>query len=102
MPVSRSRNRTPRRPPATGGRAADRTGRTQAGARASEPRGGRAAERARASTRARLRASGRKLLAERGLHAVTSHEIAGAAGGGGGAVFPHLPGQGEAFSGALF
>src|SRR5258706_10450551 len=90
MPVSRSRNRTPRRPPATGGRAADRTGRTQA-ARGSESRGGRAAERARASTRARLRASGRKLLAERGLHAVTSHDIAGAAGVAAGTVYPHFP-----------
>jgi len=95
MAVSRSRNRTPRRPPVTGGRA-------QGGARASEPRGGGAAERARASTRARLRASGRKLLAERGLHAVTSHEIAGAAGVAAGTFYLHFRDKEELFRELVF
>jgi AcrR family transcriptional regulator len=51
----------------------------------------RAPERARAATRARLRESGRRLFAERGLHAVTSHEIAGAAGVAAGTFYLHFP-----------
>jgi AcrR family transcriptional regulator len=58
---------------------------------------GRAAERARASTRARLRASGQKLLAERGLHAVTSHEIANAAGVAAGTFYLHFKDKEELF-----
>jgi AcrR family transcriptional regulator len=95
MAVSRSRSRTPRRPPATGGRA-------QGGARASETRGGRASERARAATRARLRASGQKLLAERGLHAVTSHDIADAAGVAAGTFYLHFRDKEELFRELVF
>jgi AcrR family transcriptional regulator len=51
----------------------------------------RAPERARAATRARLRASGQRLFAERGLHAVTSHEIADGAGVAAGTFYLHFP-----------
>ena len=50
----------------------------------------RAPERARAATRARLRASGQRLFAERGLHAVTSHEIADGAGVAAGTFYLHF------------
>lgn len=81
MAVSRTRNRTPRRPSSGGGRAA---------------------ERARASTRARLRASGQKLLAERGLHAVTSHDIADAAGVAAGTFYLHFRDKEELFRELVF
>ncbi|HTO53358.1 MAG TPA: TetR/AcrR family transcriptional regulator [Myxococcota bacterium] len=81
MAVSGSRKRTPRRTRGTGG----------------DVSGGRAAERAREATRARLRASGRKLLAERGLHAVTSHEIASAAGVAAGTFYLHFRDKEELF-----
>jgi AcrR family transcriptional regulator len=63
---------------------------------------GRAAERARAATRARLRASGQKLLAERGLHAVTSHEIANAAGVAAGTFYLHFRDKEELFRELVF
>jgi len=59
-------------------------------AKSQRARGGRAAERARAATHAALRDSGRKLLAERGLHAVTSHAIASAAGVAAGTFYLHF------------
>jgi AcrR family transcriptional regulator len=80
MSVSGNRKRTPRRSRS-----------------AASPGGGQAAERARAATRARLRASGRKLLAERGLHAVTSHEIANAAGVAAGTFYLHFRDKEELF-----
>jgi len=86
MAVSRSRKRTPRRT-------------RNAPAEAS---GGRAAERARTATRARLRASGQKLLAERGLHAVTSHEIANAAGVAAGTFYLHFRDKEELFRELVF
>ena len=70
--------------------------------RAAESSGGRAAERARAATRARLRASGQKLLAERGLHAVTSHEIANAAGVAAGTFYLHFRDKEELFRELVF
>jgi len=82
MAVSRTRKSTPRR--ARGGG------------------GGRAAERARAATRARLRASGQKLLAERGLHAVTSHDIANAAGVAAGTFYLHFKDKEELFRELVF
>ena len=66
------------------------------------PRRGHAAERARASTRARLRASGQKLLAERGLHAVTSHDIADAAGVAAGTFYLHFRDKEELFRELVF
>ncbi len=80
MAVSRTRKRTPRRVRTNGG----------------------AAERARASTRARLRASGQKLLAERGLHAVTSHDIADAAGVAAGTFYLHFRDKEELFRELVF
>lgn len=65
--------------------------------RAKQAAGGRAAERARAATRAALRDSGRKLLAERGLHAVTSHAIANAAGVAAGTFYLHFRDKEELF-----
>ncbi|HXZ84055.1 MAG TPA: helix-turn-helix domain-containing protein, partial [Myxococcota bacterium] len=62
----------------------------------------RAAERARNATRARLRASGQKLLAERGLHAVTSHEIASAAGVAAGTFYLHFKDKEELFRELVF
>ena len=67
-----------------------------------EARGGRAAERARTATRARLRASGQKLLAERGLHAVTSHDIASAAGVAAGTFYLHFKDKEELFRELVF
>ncbi len=95
MAVSRSRNRSPRRTSATGGRA-------QGSGRAADSRGGRAAERARAATRARLRASGQKLLAARGLHSVTSHDIADAAGVAAGTFYLHFRDKEELFRELVF
>ena len=82
MAVSRNRKRTPRR--------RSSVGRADNG-------GGQAAERARAATRARLRASGQKLLAERGLHQVTSHDIANAAGVAAGTFYLHFRDKEELF-----
>src|SRR5262249_21912905 len=66
------------------------------------PGAGRAAERARAATRARLRASGQKLLAERGLHAVTTHAIASAAGVAAGTFYLHFRDKEELFRELVF
>ncbi len=71
-------------------------------AKAKRAGGGRAAERARAATRARLRASGQKLLAERGLHAVTSHAIANAAGVAAGTFYLHFRDKEELFRELVF
>ena len=71
-------------------------------AKAKRAGGGRAAERARAATRARLRASGQKLLAERGLHAVTSHDIANAAGVAAGTFYLHFRDKEELFRELVF
>ena len=49
-----------------------------------------ARERSRLQTRARLLESGRKLFAERGLHGVTSHDIAGGAGVAAGTFYLHF------------
>ena len=81
MAVSRSRKGTPRRPSSSGGRAG---------------------ERARAATRARLRASGQKLLAARGLHSVTSHDIADAAGVATGTFYLHFRDKEELFRELVF
>jgi AcrR family transcriptional regulator len=70
--------------------------------RSRDASGGRAAERARAATRARLRASGQKLLAERGLHAVTSHDIANAAGVAAGTFYLHFRDKEELFRELVF
>jgi AcrR family transcriptional regulator len=50
-----------------------------------------ARERSRLATRARLLAGGRALLAEHGLHGVTSHDIARAAGVASGTFYLHFP-----------
>lgn len=52
-----------------------------------------ARERSRLQTRARLLESGRKLFAERGLHGVTSHDIAGDAGVAAGTFYLHFRGK---------
>ena len=62
----------------------------------------RAPERARAATRARLRASGQRLFAERGLHAVTSHEIADGAGVAAGTFYLHFPDKHALFRELVF
>jgi AcrR family transcriptional regulator len=62
----------------------------------------RAPERARALTRARLRASGQRLFAERGLHAVTSHDIADAAGVAAGTFYLHFPDKHALFRELVF
>jgi len=49
-----------------------------------------ARERSRIQTRARLLESGRKLFAERGLHGVTSHDIAAGAGVAAGTFYLHF------------
>jgi AcrR family transcriptional regulator len=49
-----------------------------------------AAERSRAQTRARLLAAGRELFAERGLHGVTTHDIAARAGVAAGTFYLHF------------
>jgi AcrR family transcriptional regulator len=54
-----------------------------------------AGERSRAATRARLLEAGRKLLAERGLHGVTTHEIAAAAGVASGTFYLHFRDKAE-------
>jgi AcrR family transcriptional regulator len=63
---------------------------------------GRAPERAREATRRRLRASARKLFAERGLHAVTSHDIAGEAGVAAGTFYLHFRDKHELFRELVF
>lgn len=50
-----------------------------------------ARERSRLATRARLLAGGRSLFAEHGLHGVTSHDIARAAGVAAGTFYLHFP-----------
>lgn len=63
-------------------------------------RGGRlpsAAERAKAVTRDRLVAAGRKLFARRGLHRVTTHDIARAAGFAPGTFYLHFGDKSELF-----
>jgi len=50
-------------------------------------------ERSRLQTRARLLESGRKLFAERGLHGVTSHDIAAGAGVAAGTFYLHFKGK---------
>lgn len=50
-----------------------------------------ARERSRLATRARLLAGGRALFAEHGLHRVTSHDIARAAGVASGTFYLHFP-----------
>jgi len=62
----------------------------------------RAPERAREATRGRLRTSGRKLFAERGLHAVTSHDIAEAAGVAAGTFYLHFRDKHELFRVLVF
>ncbi len=62
----------------------------------------RAPERAREATRARLRASARTLFAERGLHAVTSHDIAEAAGVAAGTFYLHFRDKHELFRALVF
>ncbi len=60
-----------------------------------EPRS--AAERSRAATRERLLASGRALYAERGLHGVTTHDIAAHAGLAAGTFYLHFRNKRELF-----
>ncbi len=67
-----------------------------------ERSGNGAGARARALTRARLRASGRRLFAERGLHAVTSHQIAEAAGVASGTFYLHFHDKNELFRELVF
>lgn len=62
----------------------------------------RAPARAREATRARLRESGRRLFAERGLHAVTSHEIAESAGVAAGTFYLHFRDKHELFRELVF
>ncbi len=62
----------------------------------------RAPQRARAATRARLRASAQKLFAERGLHDVTTHDIAGAAGVASGTFYLHFRDKHELFRELVF
>jgi AcrR family transcriptional regulator len=59
--------------------------------------GTRAPERSRTETRARLRASAQSLFAARGLHAVTSHEIAKGAGVAAGTFYLHYRDKHELF-----
>jgi AcrR family transcriptional regulator len=56
-----------------------------------------AAERSRAATRERLLASGRTLYAERGLHGVTTHDIAAHAGLAAGTFYLHFKDKRELF-----
>lgn len=67
-----------------------------------ERSGNGAAARARALTRARLRASARRLFAERGLHAVTSHQIAEGAGVASGTFYLHFRDKNELFRELVF
>jgi len=55
------------------------------------------AQRARAATRAQLIASGQALFAERGLHRVTSHDIAAHAGVATGTFYNHFPDKAALF-----
>jgi AcrR family transcriptional regulator len=68
----------------------------------SEDARSRAPDRARAATRARLRASAQTLFAERGLHAVTSHDIASAAGVAAGTFYLHFRDKHELFRELVF
>ena len=54
------------------------------------PRRGSAAARSRAQTRARLLEAGRELLAEHGLHGVTTHDVAARAGVAAGTFYLHF------------
>jgi len=54
------------------------------------PRRGSAAERSRAQTRGRLLEAGRALLAERGLHGITTHDVAARAGVAAGTFYLHF------------
>ena len=56
-----------------------------------------ARQRGRLQTRARLLESGRKLFAERGLHGVTSHDIAAGAGVAAGTFYLHFQGKESLF-----
>jgi len=56
-----------------------------------------AAQRSRAETRTRLRASGEALFAERGLHGVTTHDIARRAGVASGTFYLHFKDKRELF-----
>lgn len=56
-----------------------------------------AAQRSRAQTRQRLLGAGRRLFAERGLHGVTSHDIAAAAGVAAGTFYLHFRDKGALF-----
>jgi AcrR family transcriptional regulator len=56
-----------------------------------------AAQRSRAQTRQRLLDAGRRLFAERGLHGVTSHDIAAAAGVAAGTFYLHFRDKGALF-----
>ena len=91
MAVSRSRKGPARGLPAA-----------PAPAKGRRPQSGGASARARAATRARLRASGQKLLAERGLYAVTSHDIAGDAGVAAGTFYLHFRDKEELFRELVF
>ena len=56
-----------------------------------------AAERSRAATRARLLASGKALFADKGLHGVTSHDIAAHAGVAAGTFYSHFRDKADLF-----
>ena len=56
-----------------------------------------AAERSRAATRARLLASGKALFADKGLHGVTSHDIAAHAGVAAGTFYNHFRDKADLF-----
>lgn len=58
---------------------------------------GSAGQRSRAETRKRLLESGRELFAERGLHGVTSHDIAARAGVAAGTFYLHFRDKGSLF-----
>ncbi|HTO72027.1 MAG TPA: TetR/AcrR family transcriptional regulator [Myxococcota bacterium] len=89
MAVSRTRSRKSRTP----------LPRARASA---EPGAGRASERARAATRERLRQSGLELFAERGLHAVTTHDVAAQAGVAAGTFYLHFADKEELFRELVF
>jgi len=56
-----------------------------------------AGERTRAATRARLLASGKALFATRGLHRITTHDIAADAGVAAGTFYNHFKDKGDLF-----
>ena len=56
-----------------------------------------AGERTRAATRARLLTSGKTLLAERGLHRITTHDVAAHAGVAAGTFYNHFSDKGDLF-----